>query len=151
MDIRDISRLGPAAQRQIREKLGAVETPEKRPSKYRNVPTTVSTGTGVTHTFDSKKEADHFQQLRLLERTGTIRNLKLQPQFTLQESYVAPDGTRVRAIRYVADFSYEQQDHGLGQWVLVVEDVKSRPTKTPQYNLKKKLMAEKFGIIVSEI
>lgn len=55
--------------------------------------------------FDSQKEARRFIELRSLLKAGKIRNLKLQPQFTLQESYVTPEGERVRAVRYVADFS----------------------------------------------
>ena len=53
------------------------------------------------------------------------------------------------AIRYVADFSYEKQsgDH----WELVVEDVKSKATRTVQYKIKRKLMLNKFHIQIQEI
>ena len=36
-------------------------------------------------------------------------------------------------------------------WDRVVEDVKSRATKTRVYEMKKKLMREKFGIEIQEI
>lgn len=87
-------------------------------------------------------------------RTGRIRGLKLQPQFTLQEAYTTAEGVRVRAIRYQADFSYELAVERPGDetgWVLVVEDVKSRATKTRVYAMKKKLMQERFGIDIQEV
>lgn len=59
-------------------------------------------------TFDSQKEAARYDQLMLLVCAGEIRDLKLQPEFTLQEAFTTPLGERVRAIRYRADFSYER-------------------------------------------
>lgn len=154
MRLEDISRLGPAAQRQIRAKLGQPETKDRPPQpKFRNIPTPVNMGEGKTYTFGSRKEAKRFAELQVLLRAGSIRRLKLQPQFTLQESYIEPNGERVRAIRYVADFSYEKEvptTQG-ARWELVVEDTKSRPTKTPQYEIKRKMMAERFGIAITEI
>ena len=82
-----------------------------------------------------------------LLRAGKIRDLKLQPQFTLQESYKTPEGKRVQAIRYVADFSYFDCDLGKD----VVEDVKSRATKTRVYEMKRKLLLERFGIEIREV
>lgn len=98
-----------------------------------------------THKFDSKKEARRFEELFLLYIDGQIEELKLQPSFTLQESYITPDGERIRAIRYIADFSYIEA----GQ--MVVEDVKSRATRTPTYLIKRKLMMERLGIKIKEI
>lgn len=98
-----------------------------------------------THKFPSKKEARRFEELFLLYTAGQIRELKLQPSFTLQESYITPAGERIRAIRYVADFSYIEGGR------LVVEDVKSRATRTPTYLIKRKLMQERLGIEIKEI
>lgn len=68
---------------------------------------------------------------------------------------------RIRAIRYKADFTYKKlvtklrkDDSGefygrCDGWVPVVEDVKG--IKTKEYSLKKKLMAEKYGITIQEI
>ena len=36
-------------------------------------------------------------------------------------------------------------------WVLVVEDVKSRATKTKTYAMKRKLMKERFNIDIQEV
>ena len=91
----------------------------------------------------------------LLLQAGKIRDLKLQPQYTLQESYITPEGERVRAIKYVADFSYERPTlpdcNGVVRWLPVVEDVKSKATKTQKYEIKKKLMRERFGISITEV
>ena len=96
--------------------------------------------------FDSAKEARHFDSLMLLLRAGAITELKVQPQFTLSEAYTTTEGVHVRAIRYVADFSYKNHN---GE--LVVEDVKSPATKTRVYEIKRKLLRERFGIEIKEI
>lgn len=108
--------------------------------------------------FDSRKEAARFDELMLLLRAGKIRDLRLQAQFTLKESYVTPEGERIRAIRYVADFVYEAAEYVCDPdgesgivWRTVVEDTKSPATRTPVYEMKKKLMHEKFGIRIREI
>lgn len=144
----DLSRLGPAAQRQVLDKLGMLGKAKGR--KYHNEPDT----RGALR-FDSKKEARRYDELLLMLQAGRIRNLKLQAQFTLQESYITPEGDRVRAIRYVADFAYERATapdcSGEVHWIPVVEDVKSRATKTAQYETKKKLLRERFGITITEV
>ena len=93
--------------------------------------------------------------LALLLAAGKIRDLKLQPEFTLQEAYTTLEGVRVRAIRYRADFSYERATEpdccGEVHWLLVVEDVKSEATKTRVYAIKRKLMRERLGIDVREV
>jgi len=148
IDGSDLAHLGPEAQRQIADKLGEGKLPQK--SKYHNQPDHRG-----SIRFDSRKEARRYDELMLLLKAGKIRDLKLQPQFTFQESYVTPDGDRVRARRYRADFSYTRPTgpdmNGQVYWVPVVEDVKSRATRTRQYIDKKKQMLEKFGIIIQEV
>ena len=77
----------------------------------------------------------------LLLQAGKIRDLKLQPQYTLQESTLPPEGERVRAIKYVADFSYERPTlpdcNGVVHWLPVVEDVESKATKTQKLRSRK--------------
>lgn len=106
-----------------------------------------------TLTFDSQKEAARYDELLLRLRAGEIRNLKLQPEFTLQEAFTDLDGGKARAIRYRADFAYERRTapdcNGDVYWLPVVEDVKG--VRTREYLLKRKLMLEKFGIRVSEV
>lgn len=150
----DVSQLSPWAQKQIARKLAlqnlakqadAEVKAEKR--KYNNQPAERNADGNKTIKFDSKKEAARFDELMLLLRAGKIRDLRLQPQFTLQEAYTTPEGERVRAIRYNADFSYIDTEADR----LVVEDVKSKPTKTKVYAMKKKMLRDKFGITITEI
>ena len=95
--------------------------------------------------FDSKKEARRYDELMVMLRAGIISDLRLQPQFTLQESYITETGERIRAIRYTADFSYKFGGK------LVVEDVKSKPTRTKEYLRNRKFMRSKFGIEIQEV
>lgn len=73
--------------------------------------------------FDSKSEANRYCELKLLEKSGQIKNLKLQPKFPLH----LDDKNRF----YIADFQYFEVKTGKD----VVEDVKG--VKTPVYKLKK--------------
>ena len=66
-------------------------------------------------------------------QAGLIRELRLQQDFTLQEAYTTPDGRRIRAIRYCADFCYERKTQT--GWEKIVEDVKSRATRTQKLSL----------------
>ena len=177
IDASDLARFAPWAQKQITEKLlkqererAARKTPhqpdkptaspqgEAKAGKYHNKPTERITEDGNVIKFPSQKEARRYDELMLMRKAGTIRDLKLQPQYTLQESYVTPEGKRVKAIRYVADFSYELfceaiiSPDGGGTWIKKVEDVKGgKATKTRVYQMKKKLMQERFGITVTEV
>ena len=98
-----------------------------------------------------------YDELAALERAGTIRELRMQVDFTLQEAYTDGEGRRVRAIRYRADFTYEKvrgdpwTEYNGSFWVLVVEDVKSRATRTKEYIVKRKLMKERFNIDIQEV
>lgn len=143
----------------------------ERERKYHNQKDQRPTASGGAVRFDSRKEARRYDELIALLHAGQIRELRLQPQFTLQEAYTTPEGVRVRAIRYQADFSYRKkptwawEDAGFTgegtvadfydamghEWPLVVEDVKSRATKTRVYEMKKKLMRERFQIEIQEV
>ena len=100
--------------------------------KYHNCKTIVD---GIR--FDSKKEAKRYLELKILEKAGQISHLKLQFPFILISS-----SKYGRAIKYVADFVYYEGNKR------VVEDVKG--VRTPVYKLKKRMMAEIYGIEVKE-
>ena len=108
--------------------------------KYRNHKTTVY---GVT--YDSAKEARRAAELRLLERAGQIKNLRRQVQFESIPSQKRDGKVIERPATYTADFVYMEGDE------MVVEDVKSPATRTPQYILKRKLMLWEYGIVVREV
>ena len=116
--------------------------PEKKAAKYQNQKAERG---GVR--FDSQKEARRYDELLLMLRAGEIRDLRLQPQFTIQESYVTETGERVRAIRYTADFSYIREVSG----EKIVEDVKSGPTRTKEYLRNRKFIRSVYGIDVREV
>lgn len=135
-------------------------------SKYHNSPTERITPSGAVLHFDSQKEARRYDHLAALEKAGQIRDLRLQVDFTLQEAYTDTEGHRERAIRYRADFTYRRAvkrtvqdgpEHSVvhfrteTDWVLVVEDVKSRATRTKEYLLKRKMLKDKLGIDITEV
>lgn len=90
--------------------------------------------------FDSLAEARRYQTLVMLERAGEITDLHCQVSYPCEV-----DGVLV--CRYVADFVYRR----VAGDALVVEDVKSAPTKTPAYRLKKKLMLACHDILIVEV
>ena len=108
-------------------------------SKYHNEPTEVA---GVH--FASKKEARRYEQLMVELSLGMIRDLRLQQDFTLQEGYTTPEGQRIRAIRYKADFVYTVCATGQR----VIEDTKGK--RTDVYMMKRKMMAER-GYMIREV
>ena len=135
---------------------------ETKGTKYRNTPTKRVTPSGAVLHFDSQKEARRYDHLILLEQAGKIRDLRLQVDFTLQEAYTDAEGRRVRAIRYKADFTYyappEAGSHAEywaektgAPWTQVVEDVKSKPTKTKTYAMKRKMLKDRFGLDITEV
>lgn len=88
-------------------------------------------------TFASKKEAERYLELKLLEQNKKIQDLQLQVKFPL-----FPKDDYGPEIRYVADFVYYEDGH------MVVEDVKG--FKTDVYKLKKRILAEQRGIVIRE-
>ena len=86
-----------------------------------------------TNGFDSIREMNRYQELKLLERAGKIQGLDRQVRFDLIPNQYDDNGKLVyRGIYYVADFVY-WKDH-----MFIVEDCKGFRTK--EYQIKKKLM-----------
>jgi hypothetical protein len=84
------------------------------------------------HTFDSKREAERYCELKLFLKAGEIRNLVLQPRFILQDEFFDKNEIKHKKIEYVADFLYNDKE-GRN----VVEDVKG--VLTDVYKIKKKM------------
>lgn len=122
-----------------RQKTAPVAVDSVKGSKYHNEPTVVA---GVH--FASKKEARRYEQLMVELSLGMIRDLRLQQDFTLQEGYTTPEGQRIRAIRYKADFVYTVCATGQR----VIEDTKGK--RTDVYMMKRKMMAER-GYMIREV
>jgi len=115
-------------------------------------------------TFDSMKEAKRYQELKILEAAGQIKDLRLQVPYELIPAIREPDtigkrGGKIkgklieRAVIYRADFVYlEKLDIPFSdqeKWEEVVEDVKGMRTK--EYILKRKLMLYRYGIRIREV
>lgn len=94
--------------------------------------------------FDSRKEWQRYTELVLALNSGLITKLQIHPKFEL-----VVNGTKVG--NFVADFSYSVVFPSDGPSKIIVEDVKSRPTMTAVYRLKKRLLRALFGIDVQEI
>lgn len=96
--------------------------------------------------FDSKKEFNRWCELRLLERSGKISDLKRQVKYTLIPAQRDKEGKLVeREVSYIADFEYIEN----GQ--KIVEDVKGykRGAAYQLFTIKRKLMLLK-GIRIKE-
>ena len=150
---KDLAGFGPAARKQIAEQLGK-DAAKQGARKYHIRPTERVMPNGKTRVFDSKKEAERYDELAEMLRLGMIRNLKIQPEFTITEAFVTAEGETVRAQRYRADFSFEEYSTGIidreggGSWLPVIEDVKGK--KTREYINKMKALADR-GIIIREL
>lgn len=99
---------------------------KKRGSKYHNE---------RTRGFDSKKEAQRFDQLMLLMKAGHIGGLLSQVPFRIEVN-------GIKICKYIADFTYMEN----GKYI--VEDTKGK--RTDVYKLKKKLMLAVHGIEIKE-
>ena len=125
--------------------------------KYRNKKVNID---GII--FDSKKEGNRYRELKLLEKAGVIKDLKLQEKFVLiptqfetiptgeyykvGEKKGQPKTKKVcveKECSYVADFVYEKDGEK------VVEDTKG--VRTKDYIIKRKLMLHKHGIKIKEV
>lgn len=92
-------------------------------------------------TFDSIKEKNRYIELKILEKSGLIKDLELQKVFELQPSFKKNDKT-YRKITYKSDFYYFDNENGK----YIVEDVKaSEKFKTEVYKLKKKMFEYKYN------
>ncbi|MEK9907693.1 MAG: DUF1064 domain-containing protein [Aquiluna sp.] len=111
-----------------------------RKSKYNNKKVVID---GIT--FDSRKEGNHYNTLKTLEKSGKISNL--QTHVTYRFIY-----NNVKIGSYVADFTYIDEDNNFR-----VEDVKGWDKKkqkfitTAMYNIKKKMMKAFYNIDVVEV
>ena len=97
--------------------------------------------------FDSKKEAQRYCELNLLEKKGEISQLQRQVSFELIPAEIGADKKKLRSIVYLADFVYLTEKNGMLQ--KHIEDVKG--VKTAVYRLKKRLMWHLYRINIEEV
>ena len=110
-------------------------------------------------TFDSRKEAKRYCELKLLEKGNVIRDLRLQVEFELLPNQYATEkrygkngkplkDKKVlleRRVVYRADFVYILNETN----ETVVEDVKG--IRLPEYILKRKLFLYRYGTPIKEV
>lgn len=99
----------------------------KRKSKYGAVKTSID-----GHTFDSKKEAEFYQELKIRLQSGDIKGFCLQPTFIL-----AP------GLKYKADFIVFNNDG-------TTEIIDTKGFKTKEYIAKKKIFEDKYNLKIKE-
>ena len=99
--------------------------------------------------FASEKEAKRYDELFILERSGTIKDLRMQVPFELTPSQTRDDGSTERPCKYIADFVY--WDSRCER--VIVEDVKGYKNSAAYalFAVKRKIMLHKYGISVREI
>lgn len=123
----------PSVQKKIKKKMGVTE--EKKESKYRNQITR-----RYGKTFDSKHEAERYEELKMLEKAGEITGLMHHVKFRIENK-----NEKNREASYEADFVY--LDCKKLRWI--VEDAKG--FVTDEYKLKKKAMYNRYGIDIQEV
>lgn len=105
-------------------------------NKYKVAPRDERTVDGIT--FASKREMNRYCTLKILATNGKISELRCQVTFRLNVN-------NTHICNYIADFVYTENGRR------IVEDVKSKPTKTQLYRIKKKLMRAVLGIEIREV
>lgn len=95
-------------------------------------------------TFDSIKEKNRYIELKLMERAGLIKDLKLQYEFELQPAFIL-NKKKIRKISYIADFYYF--DNKLNDYI--IEDTKGMRTEV--YKIKKKMFQYRYKKEIIEL
>jgi len=117
------------------------DNPKQRAhQKYRNE--RIETAEGLK--FDSRAEYRHWCYLLIRQKAKEISNLQRQVSFELVPAQMAPDGSKVRPVAYVADFTYIEKDG-----TFVCEDPKG--FSTPEWRIKRKMMLHVHKIWVREV
>lgn len=100
--------------------------------------------------FDSMKEYKRWCELRLMQRTGMIKNLERQVKYVLIPAQYKNGKCVERECAYFADFVYKDKSGNE-----VVEDVKGyRDPNSAGYAkfvIKRKMMLYFHGIRISEV
>jgi hypothetical protein len=106
-------------------------------NKYKAKKTVVD---GIT--FDSKKEANRYLELKMLEKAGAIQDLQRQVKYVLIPSQRINGKVVERECSYKADFVYKENGE------TIVEDTKG--FRTPEYKIKRKMMLLFYGVQIRE-
>lgn len=116
--------------------------PAHKANKWGNKPTDVD-----GYHFQSKLEANRYGVLKAWEKLGLISSLSVQfddkakHTWVLQDGFRLPTGKKQRAILYIDDFQYIQNDCGL----LIVEDTKGK--ETTDFKQKAKMFFKRYPTV----
>lgn len=113
----------------------------KAHQKYRNQKVLDADG----QKFDSKAEHKYWMHLKVREKAKEIFNLERQVVYVLAPA-VTVQGRKRPPLRYIADMRWNE---GSKTGPVVVADVKG--AVTPEYRIKRHLMAAVHGIEILEI
>lgn len=117
----------------MRRRSPSAAAPVPKPSKFRNIQTERN-----GEKFDSKLEANRFDDLKLMERAGEIRDLRAHVSFPLM---VGDDLIGA----YEADAVYVEAATGRK----VVED--SKGVRTPLFRWKARHFKAQYGFAITEV
>ncbi len=116
--------------------------PKPQKSKYRNVRTIVD-----GEKFDSQREALHWSELKLRDKSGEIASLQRQVKFDLTCPLAGSiDGAIGVVACYVADFVFVELSTGL----MRVQDIKGQK-ETALFKLKAKWLFLQSGIEIEVV
>jgi hypothetical protein len=105
-----------------------------KPSKMHNKRVKID---GIT--FDSIKEGERYEELKMLVRALKIKKLKCHPRYRVADGYPDFNGKRLPPISYEPDFEYYEGNQK------VAEDVKGEHTANdPLYKLKRLLFLHRY-------
>lgn len=128
------------------EEAVAAQGQSQAKKKYHNLPTERLLPNGNVIKFRSLKEAKFFDELKAKEKFGIVRNIRMEVQYLLKPAYTDSEtGERYRAINYLADFVYEEKeaDGSFRQHIIDTKGGSKKGTRTKDYAIKRKLMADK--------
>ena len=104
-------------------------------SKYHNKQTTYD-----GYKFASLKERNYYIKLKMMQNSGKISDLKLQPKYLLIDTIHYKNKTYPKTY-YIADFQYYSKEDNK----IHVVDVKSEATRKDKvYRLKIKMLLNKY-------
>lgn len=102
--------------------------------------------------FATKGEMERWDLLLMMQRTGKIKDLKMQVPFELQEGFISrqKEWREVKPITYVADFTYTNISFREGyEGRECVEDCKgAKHVLTKEYTIKRKMFLRKYATYI---
>jgi len=113
---------------------------KSKSSKFNNVKVEID-----GHTFDSKKEAEFYGQLKLKKNAGLIKDFQMQVQYDIIVN-------QIKIAKYFLDFLVENNDGSIEYIDIKGKDSKTNKfIKTGVFALKKRLVEAIYGINISMV